>query len=125
MASQEEKSLYERLGGYDGVFAAVDDFLDRVTSDPQIGVYWKGHSNDSMERDRQLIVDFLCEASGGPARYRGRDMKTSHEGLGINDPDWKIFMDHAAAMLDHFEVPQREKTEVLEFFESLKGEIVE
>lgn len=59
MTSQEEKSLYERLGGYDGMFAAVDDFLDRVTSDPQIGVYWKGHSNDSMERDRQLIVDFF------------------------------------------------------------------
>ena len=52
-------------------------------------------------------------------------MKTSHEGLGINEADWEIFMDHGAATLDHFEVPEGEKTEVLDFFTSLKGEIVE
>jgi hemoglobin len=44
----ETRSLYQRLGGYDAIAAAVDDLLPRLTSDPQLGVYWRGHSKDSM-----------------------------------------------------------------------------
>ncbi len=125
MATLSEKSLYERMGGYDAIAAATDELLRRLTSDPDIGVYWRGHSTDSMKRDRQLIVDFLCEAIGGPSIYRGRDMKTSHEGLSITERDWEIFVAHIAATLDHFSVPEAEKQEFLECAGSLKGEIVE
>ena len=62
MAISAEKSLYERMGGYDAIAAATDDLLQRLTSDPDIGFYWRGHSTDSMKRDRQLIVDFRCPA---------------------------------------------------------------
>ena len=125
MATLSEKSLYERMGGYDAIAAATDELLRRLTSDPDIGVYWRGHSTDSMKRDRQLIVDFLCEAIGGPSIYRGRDMKTSHEGLSITERDWEIFVAHISATLDHFSVPEAEKQEFLECAGSLKGEIVE
>ena len=125
MATSSETSLYERMGGYDAIAAATDELLRRVTSDPDIGVYWRGHSTDSMKRDRQLIVDFLCEAIGGPIIYRGRDMKTSHEGLRISEREWDIFVVHVVATLDHFSVPEREKQEFLECAGSLKGDIVE
>ncbi len=125
MATASDKSLYERMGGYDAIAAATDELLRRLTSDPDIGVYWRGHSTDSMKRDRQLIVDFLCEAIGGPIIYRGRDMKTSHEGLRITQRDWDIFMTHIVATLDHFSVPEPEKQEFLDCAASLKGEIVE
>jgi hemoglobin len=121
----ETRSLYERLGGYDAIAAAVDDLLGRLVGDPQLGVYWRGHSKDSMKRDRQLIVDFLCAATGGPVVYRGRDMKTSHEGLQISENDWKIFMGHTVATLDRFKVPEREKAEFLAAATSLKADIVE
>ena len=124
-ASSRERTLYERLGGYDAIAATVNELLDRLFVDPEIGVYWKGHSNDSKTRDRQLIVDFMCEAAGGPVLYRGRTMKVSHEGLGIDERDWEVFMGHTVATLDHFGVPQREKDEVLSFVTSLKGDIVE
>ena len=62
------ESLYQRLGGYDAIAAAVDDLLPRLVGDPQIGVFWKGKCVDSMRKDRQLIVEFLCEATGGPWR---------------------------------------------------------
>ena len=120
-----EKSLYERVGGYDVIAAMIDDLLQRVTTDPQIGVYWKGHSNDSMKRDRQLLVDFLCESTGGPVIYRGRDMKTSHEGLGITESDWNIFIQHTVAMLDKFELPSREKEDCLAAVLVLKEDTVE
>ena len=64
MSEAAEKSLYARLGGYDAIAAATDDLLGRLTSDPQLGIYWRGHSKDSMKRDRQLVVDFLRRLGG-------------------------------------------------------------
>jgi hemoglobin len=118
-------SLYHRLGGYDAIAAATDDLLARLQRDPDLRDYWKGASLSNQRRARQLIVDFMVEAAGGPVYYTGRDMRTSHDGMHIDERDWSLFMHHAAATLDHFEVPPREKEEVLDFFTSLKADIVE
>jgi hemoglobin len=125
MPNAPEQSLYKRLGGYDAIAAAVDELLQRLHSDTQLAGYWKGTSRDSHRRDRQLIVDFMVEAAGGPAFYTGREMKTSHIGLGINEDDRQVFMRHAAATLDTFAVPAKEKDEVLAFLAGLKGDIIE
>ena len=125
MDDQAERSLYHRLGGYDAIAAATDDLLARLQGDPQLRDYWKGASNDNQRKARQQIVDFMVEASGGPAYYTGRDMKTSHDGMHISESDWAVFMRHSAAMLDHFGVPEREKEDVLAFFASLEAEVVE
>ena len=125
MQETTEQSLYHRLGGYDAIAAATDDLLERLMSDPQLADYWKGASNDNRRKARQLIVDFMTEAAGGPAFYPGRSMKVSHDGMHISESDWDVFMRHSKATLNHFEVAPRETEEVLAFFESLKGEIVE
>ena len=125
MAETTAESLYRRLGGYDAIAAATDDLLARLQADPRLGGYWKGASTDNRRHARQLIVDFMVEAAGGPAYYTGRDMQTAHDGMHIDEPDWAVFMRHAAAMLDHFGVPEREKDEVLAFFASLKADVVE
>jgi hemoglobin len=119
------ESLYQRLGGYDAIAAATDDLLARLQSDPQLRDYWKGASTNNQRKARQLIVDFMAEAAGGPAYYTGRDMKTSHVGMHIDASDWEAFMRHAAATLDHLSVADREKAEVLAFFASLRDEVVE
>jgi hemoglobin len=82
-------------------------------------------STNNQRKARQLIVDFMAEAAGGPAYYTGRDMKTSHVGMHIDASDWEAFMRHAAATLDHLAVEDREKAEVLAFFASLKDDVVE
>ncbi|MCH7713354.1 MAG: group 1 truncated hemoglobin [Chloroflexi bacterium] len=125
MTNVSERSLYERMGGYDTLAAFTDELLQRLTSDPEIGIYWRGHSTDSMKRDRQLIVDFLCEAIGGPVIYRRTDLKTSHQGLRISERDWEVFANHAVAALEKLEVPEQEKQEFLECAASLKDDIVE
>lgn len=119
------ENLYHRLGGYDAIAAATDDLLARLQADPQLRDYWKGASVDNQRRARQLIVDFMTEAAGGPALYTGRTMKTSHDGMRITDADWEAFMRHAAATLDHVGVAPPERDEVLAFFSGLKGDIVE
>jgi hemoglobin len=72
-----------------------------------------------------LVVDFMVSAAGGPAYYTGRDMKVSHEGMQISESDWQVFMQHSSAMLAHFNIPDRETSEVLGFLESLKPEVIE
>ena len=125
MASATEKSLYERLGGYDAIAAVTDSFLERLFADPVIGGYWAGHSDDTKRTERQLIVDYLCDASGGPTFYTGRTMSTSHQGMGISEADYDILMEHCVATLDEFEVPEREKDDVCSFLNGLREEIIQ
>lgn len=119
------KSLYERLGGYDAIFAVTNDLLDRMEKDPQLRRFWQHRSEDGVKRERQLIVDFLCASSGGPLYYKGRDMKLSHKGMRISESDWTIFLNHADATLKAFNVPQAEYDEVVAFVQSTKADIVE
>jgi len=79
------KPLYERLGGYDAIAAVADDFIVRLATDEKLGRFFVGHSLDSQKQIRQHLVDQLCQVTGGPCIYRGRDMKTSHAGLGISE----------------------------------------
>lgn len=121
----KEKSLYERLGGYNAVAAVVDDFVGRLIQDPQFARFFVGHSIDSKKRIRQHIVDQFCAAAGGPCIYTGRDMKTTHQGLGITEDEWNAAAKHLVASLDKFKVPQKEKDDLLAFVSSVKKDIVE
>ena len=118
-------SLYARLGGYDAIAAVADNLLPRLMSDPELGRFWKHRGTDGVRREKQLLIDFLCASAGGPLYYVGRDMKTSHKGLGITDRDWQVFTGHLKATLDTFKVPAGERAEVLAFVESTKRDIVE
>jgi len=118
-------SLYGRLGGYDAIVAVVDNLLPRLTSDPELGRFWKHRGDDGVRRERQLLIDFLCASAGGALYYVGRDMKTSHRGMAISEGDWQVFMRHIEATLDNFQVPPKERAEVLAFVESTKPDIVE
>ena len=117
-------SFYERLGGYDAIAAIVDDLLPRLLDDGQLGVYWKGKCKDSLNKDRQLFVDFLSSAFGGPVVYLGRDMKTSHDGLGITEIEWNRFIEHVVATLKNLAIPERETTEFLAAAGRLKGDVL-
>lgn len=121
----KEKSLYERLGGYDAIAAVVDDFVGRLIQDPQFSRFFVGLSTDSKKRVRQHIVDQFCAAAGGPCIYTGREMKTSHRGLGITEADWNAAAKHLVATLDKFKVPKKEKDDLLAFVSGLKKDIVE
>jgi hemoglobin len=123
--SPQAPSLYKRLGGYDALAAVTDDFIGRLAGDPQLGKFFAGHSTHSLKKIRQLVVDQLCNATGGPCVYIGLDMKTSHAGLGITEKDWDASVKHLVATLDKFNVPAKEKDEVLAMVSTLKKDIVE
>jgi hemoglobin len=118
--------LYSRLGGYDAIAAVVDDLLPRLHDDPLLRRFWSSpRSTDSNNRERQLAVDFIAAAAGGPTFYLGRDMKTSHQGMGITEDDYAAFKKHLTAVLDKFNVLERERLEVMSFISTLEKDIVE
>ncbi|HVN27899.1 MAG TPA: hypothetical protein VMT64_05400, partial [Candidatus Binataceae bacterium] len=94
--STSEKTLYARLGGYDTLAAIVDEFLGTLAGVPEMARYSSSMNLDTRKRNRQLTLDFLAAASGGPTLYLGKDMKPAHAGLGISASDWKVAMDHVA-----------------------------
>jgi hemoglobin len=119
-------SLYTRLGGYDAIAAVVDDLLPRLRSDALLSRFWTSpRSVDTLNRERQLAVDFIAAAAGGPTIYLGRDMKLSHKGMGITKADYDAFMRCLALTLNTFEVPEAERSEVVAFATSLESDIVE
>jgi hemoglobin len=123
--SNGKKSLYERLGGYDAIVAVANDLLPRLNNDPQLGRFWAHRGADGVEREKQLLIDFLCASAGGPVYYRGRDMALTHRGMRISESDWNVFLTHATATLAKLQVPAAEQREVAMFVQSLKKEIVE
>jgi hemoglobin len=120
-----DKTLYERLGGYDAICAVAGDLLPRLQADAQLARFWQNRGEDGLRREKQLLIDFLCSSAGGPLYYTGRDMKTSHKGMKISESDWSAFLGHVGATLQAFKVPQAERDQVLAFVQSTKSDIVE
>ena len=118
-------TLYARLGGYDAIAAVCDDLLPRLMGDSQLGRFWMNRGADSIRREKQLLIDFLCASAGGPLYYTGRGMALSHKGMGISASDWDRFLGHVRATLDKFQVPEAERRDVLAFVESTKADIVQ
>lgn len=120
-----EATLYQRLGGYDAIAAVCANLITRLRADAQLGRFWANRGEDGIKREYQLLVDFLCNAAGGPMYYTGRDMKLSHQGMRISASDWDVFMGHLNATLDHFTVPADERGDVLAFVQSTRDDMVE
>lgn len=121
----QASTLYDRLGGYDAVTAVVNDLLPRLMQDEALGRFWAHRGDDGLQREKQLLIDFLCNRSGGPMYYAGRDMALAHRGMRISPSDWDRFMEHVRQCLSSFELPEAERADVISFIESTKGEIVE
>ena len=117
-------SLYKRLGGYDALAAVTDDFLGRMLGDPKMAAYFENVDERGLQRVRQMIVDQLCAATGGPCVYVGGDMPTVHKDMQISETAWTVAVGYLTDTLTKFQVPEREKAEVLGFVSSLKSDIV-
>jgi hemoglobin len=120
-----ERTLYERLGGYDAIAAVAGDLLPRLQADSGLARFWQHRGEDGVAREKQLLIDFLCSNAGGPLYYTGRDMKVSHRGMKISEGDWAAFIGHLNATLAAFQVPPTERDQVVAFVQSTKADIVE
>jgi len=115
-------SLYERLGGIDAITAVVGDFRDRVARDDRINLKF---ARTDLGRLTKMLIDQVCEATGGPCKYTGRSMKEAHAGMRVTNGEFGALVDDLVATLNHFKVGKGEQDELLGILGPLKPEIVE
>jgi hemoglobin len=116
------KSLYDRLGGKTAIAAVVDQFVANVAADTRINGRF---ATTDIPKLKGHLVDQVCMATGGPCRYTGRDMKTTHAGMKISNADFGALVEDLTNALDTFKVPASEKGELLGLLAPMKKEIVE
>jgi len=117
----EKKSLYDRLGGKPAIQAVVDDFVGNVAADGRINQRFAGAN---IPRLKTMLVDQICEATGGPCKYTGQSMKAVHAGMKITDAEFNALVEDLVKSLDKFKVPAQEKSELLSALGGMKGDIV-
>jgi len=122
---QPQRTLYERLGGYNGISPVVDNFADRLFADPTIGKYFVGMGTDTREGFKQKNKNLVCNVTGGPCKVISRPAKTVHAGLGITDAYFNIVVGHLSEALDKYKVPAAEHKELMAIIATLRKDIVE
>lgn len=121
-ALAQEKSLYERLGGKDAISAVVDEFAKNVLGDARIN---KKFAKSDPQRLVTNLKDFVCSATGGPCQYNGLSMKESHHRMGVTEGEFNALVEDLVKALDKFNVPAKEKSDLLGALGPLKPQIVE
>lgn len=123
---RQDSSLYARMGGGDVIEPLANEFIDWIVTDDRLRRLFRTRYTDAqLKTIKQHVVEFLCEMTGGACAYSGRDMKTTHRGLGITEDDWTTAADLLWAALDKYRVPVREQAEFMRIVTSLKDDIVE
>ncbi len=139
--AEEKLALYERLGGEAGIAKIVDDFLTRALADPRVNwqrkgmtrggfswnrnesISWKGNPQN-VARLKKHMAQFFALATGGPARYDGKDMKSAHGNLHITNSEFDAAVGDLKASLDRLQIPNREQKELLAIVESTRPQVV-
>jgi hemoglobin len=140
--TEGKMSLYDRLGGDDGLGRIVEDFTPRVLQDPRVNwprnnvkrhsfslkkdgdsVAWKA-TPENVAQLKKHLIQFLALATGGPAQYEGKEIKSSHAGMQIGNPEFDAAIGDVKASLDKLQVPNKEQKELLAILESTRPQIV-
>jgi hemoglobin len=120
-----DKTLYQRIGGYDAIAAVTDDLLGRLAADQSLGRFFVGFSTDSFGKVRAHFIEIICVQTGGPCNYTGRDMKTVHTGLHITKADWQHSLELFGQTMAKFDVPEQEQKDLAALLVPLEKDIVE
>jgi hemoglobin len=117
-------SLYKRLGGREGIKLVVDDFVALLVADSRVNARFRDMKTPDVERLKTNAADQVCEATGGPCSYLGRDMKTVHRGMNITEAEWNATVENLVKALDKNNVSANAKQELLGALGPMKKDIV-
>ena len=120
-AALADKTLYESMGGEPALRAAMDHFADMVVADDRINFTF---AEANMVKFKQLLFEQLCNLSGGPCKYTGRDMRTSHAKLKINNAEFNALAEDLYISLSRAGVPYRLQNKLMALLAPMQHEIV-
>jgi hemoglobin len=123
VASAQERTLCERLGGTPAISAVVDSFAQKVLSDGRVN---KKFAKSDANRLVTNLKGFVGQAAHCPGvKYKGKNMKNAHRNMGVTDGEFNAVVDDLVKTLDEFKVPEKEKNELLAALGPTKKDIVE
>jgi hemoglobin len=117
-------TLYQRLGGREAIKQVVDDFVANLAADPRVNARFKGLDAAKVAKLQTDLADQICDVTGGPCAYLGRDMKTVHAGMNITEAEWNATVEDLVKTLNKFKVPPPEQQELLSALGGMKKDIV-
>lgn len=122
-----QATLYQRLGERKAIVAVVDDFVNNCANDKRINTFFAATASDParLAKFKGNLVDQICEASGGPCKYAGKDMKTAHAGMGITSADFDALVEDLVKSLNKFKVSSADQKTLLGVLGPMKPQIVE
>jgi hemoglobin len=119
-------TLYERLGGSEGISRIVDDAIEEHMNNPAVNARFLPlkEEPERLKVIKQHTVEFFSSGSGGPPEYNGQDMETAHKGMNISHDEYMHVIDDVLAALDKNDINDEAKKDVLYILWSLKGMIL-
>ena len=117
-------TLYKRLGGREGIALVVNDFVATMVADDRVKARFKDMKGPDVEKLKSNLADQICDATGGPCSYLGRDMKATHKGMQITEAEWNATVENLGKALDKNNVGAKEKQELVGALAPMKGDIV-
>ena len=127
LEAQAQKTLYQRLGERKAIVAVVDDFVANCAADTRINKFFAATAKDParLAAFKTNLVDQICEASGGPCKYKGKDMKTAHVGMGISNADFDALVEDLVKTLNKFKVAEADQKQLLGVLGPMRPQIVD
>lgn len=126
-AQTSEKSLYDRLGGVYAIATVVDVFIDKLyvndilNANPMIK---EAHERVSGAALKYQVTSLVCQLTGGPEKYNGRNMVDAHKHLNISNEEWDAMVTDFVTILNEFKVPEKEQQELLALLGPSKADVV-
>ena len=120
------KTLFEQLGGREGISLIVDDTVTAHMENPAINARFLPFKDkpEHLRIIKDHTIDFFSMGSGGPVDYTGKDMITTHTGMNISPGEYMHVMDDIFLALDKNNITEDAKKEVLAILWSLKDMII-
>jgi hemoglobin len=118
--TDDQMTLYERIGGEAAVAQLIDDFYDRVLADPELKPFFK---NTSMDKLRRMQREFFSAALDGPITYTGKPLSHVHYGRGITKHHLALYVNHLIDSLRRYEIDEQDVTDIISRINTYAGEI--
>ena len=120
-AAKPSDALFRELGGLPAITAVVDRLLAKVDNDLRINLFFEKTDHADL---RRLVIEQLCEATGGPCKYTGRSMEEAHSGLRLTDQDFSAFVEDLIAAMNELNVPKSSQDKLLALLSPMKPQVV-
>lgn len=120
-AESGRKTLYDQLGGKEAIAKVVHDMIINVAADNRINHFF---ANTNIPRLEQLLVEQICEATGGPCKYTGLDMRQAHKGMNIRESHFNALVENLQKAMDSNHVPLRLQNQLLAILAPMQPDVV-